>query len=214
MLHHTEPTLTYILMGLTVITSLMAFNNPRLSDALIFWPYRTWRNNEWFRLLSGGFIHADIGHLFFNMFALYSFGSFIEPAFGYIFGSFGTLLYLVMYLLAIALADAYNLFKRKDDYNYRSLGASGGVSAIIFASIVLNPYGKIGLIFIPGDGIWSFAFGGLYLVYCAYMAKRGGDNIGHMAHFTGSIFGFFFPILFNPGLGVSFVQTIAAGPHQ
>lgn len=202
--------ITICIIAVTVIISLLAFNNQSYIDNLVFWPYRIWRNKEWHRLISCGFIHADYGHLFFNMFALFSFGQFVESAFGYYFGSIGITAYIIMYFLAVATADAYNLFKRKDDYGYRSLGASGGVSAVIFASILFNPFGKIYLFFIP-VGIPAFIFGGLYLVYCAYMAKRAQDNIGHTAHFTGSLIGFFFPIIIQPSLLLDFISHIRQG---
>ena len=199
--------ITTVLVGLTVITSLLAFNNHSLFDELIFWPYRVWRNNEWHRLISCGFIHADLGHLAFNMIALYSFGGYVEYKFSSIFHGTGFTLYVVMYFAAIATADLYNLFTKKDNYNYRSLGASGGVSAIVFSSILLDPFGQIYVFLaIP---ISAVLFGGLYLFYCAYMARRGGDNIGHIAHFTGSIFGFIFPIIFAPSLLPQFIQQVA-----
>lgn len=200
--------ITIVIIVITAITSVLAFSNHNLMNELIFWPYRIWRNNEWYRVITCGFIHADIGHLFFNMFALYSFGGYMEDAFRVIFDGKGLTLYVFMYFGAICIADTYNLITRKDDYAYRSLGASGGVSAIIFSYILLNPFGKIYMFFIP-VGIPAFAFGGLYLFYCAYMAKRGGDNIGHMAHFTGSIFGFIFPILFAPHLFLDFIAQLS-----
>jgi membrane associated rhomboid family serine protease len=144
------------------------------------------------------------------MLALYSFGNYIEASFDNIFSGKGHTMFIAMYFLAVALADIYNLFKRKDDYNYRSLGASGGVSAVIFSYILLDPFGKIYMFFIPIP-IPAFLFGGIYLLYCVYMAKRGGDNIGHIAHFTGSVFGFFFPVLFNPDLLIIFMQRLAHG---
>ena len=202
--------ITLAIVVVTGITSLLAFSNHSLFDELIFWPYRMWRNNEWHRLISCGFIHADMGHLFFNMIALYSFGVYVESSFGQIFHGKGLTLYVVMYFIAIAGADVYNLYVRKDDYNYRSLGASGGVSAVVFASILLNPFSKIYMFFIP-IGIPAYIFGGLYLFYCAYMAKRGGDNIGHTAHFTGSIFGFIFPIIFAPELLPRFIHMLTSG---
>ena len=198
---------TYIIAGLTVIPSLIAFSNHKLIDKLIFWPYSIWRNNEWYRLITCSFIHADLGHLFFNMFALISFGNYVEASFASLFGAKGALIYGLMYFLAVGTADLYNLFKRKDDYNYRSLGASGGVSAVVFAFILLQPFGGIYLFFIPIP-IPAFVFGGLYLFYCAYMAKRGTDNIGHIAHFTGSIFGFIFPLFFEPALFTDFVSQL------
>jgi len=200
--------ITNLIIGITVITSLMAFSNHSILEELIFWPYRIWRNKEWHRLVSSGFIHADIGHLFFNMFALYSFGGFVENAFHYNNGSMGLSLYVIMYFGAIATADVYHLFTQRDNFAYRALGASGGVSAVIFASILLNPTIHIGLIFIPGDGIPAWAFGPLYLMYCAYMARRGGDNIGHTAHLTGAVFGFIFPVIFAPHLLLEFFQQL------
>ena len=202
--------ITIVICGVTAVTSFLAFSNHSLFDELIFWPYRIWRNNEWHRLVSSGFIHADLGHLFFNMFALYSFGSFVEPSFASIYGGKGLTLYVVMYFSAIAIADIYHLFTQKDNYVYRALGASGGVSAVIFASILLNPFSKIGIMFIP-VGIPAYIFGPLYLLYCTYAAQRGNDNVGHTAHFTGSIFGFVFPIIFAPHLLTEFIQTLRAG---
>ena len=95
----------------------------------------------------------------------------------------------------------------KENTQYKSLGASGGVAAVVFSYILLNPKGKIYFFFIP-IGIPAFIFGPLYLLYCVYMAKRGTDNIGHLAHFTGSIFGFVFPLLFEPRLLQIFVQQL------
>jgi membrane associated rhomboid family serine protease len=207
--------LTILIVVVTVILSLMAFNNQQYIFNLVFYPYRMWRQQEWYRLVSCGFIHADMGHLFFNMFALWSFGTFVEEQFNsiaaYGHGLFsvlgGGLLYVIMYFGAVATADLYNLFTQRDNPGYRSLGASGGVSAIVFASILFNPFGKIYLMFIP-IGIPSIVFGPLYLLYCVYMAKRGTDNVGHTAHFTGSVFGFIFPILFYPQLLVEFISQL------
>jgi membrane associated rhomboid family serine protease len=198
--------ITYILLGVTVVTSLMAFNNRHLIDNLIFYPYRMWRNNEWYRLISCSFVHADMGHLLFNMIALWSFGVYIESSFESLFGSKGHFLFLAMYFGAVATADIINLFKQKDNPGYRSLGASGGIAAVIFSYILLNPFGGINIFFFPA--IPAFVFGPLYLAYCVYMAKRGTDNIGHLAHFTGSIFGFIFPIIFEPRLFMYFVNQL------
>lgn len=199
--------LTLIIVLVTSLISWLALNNPVLRENLMFYPYRMWRSNEWHRLVSAGFIHADMMHWLFNMLALYSFGEFVEASFGNLFGVFGFTWYVLMYLGAIALADIANLFLRRDDGMYRSLGASGGVSAVVFSFILLNPYGKIYMFFIP-VGIPAFIFGPLYLLYCVYMAKRGGDNIGHVAHFTGSLIGFVFPIVLEPRLITRFFNLI------
>ena len=202
--------ITYLLIAVTAVISLVAFSNQVLLGNLLFYPYRMWRNNEWHRLISCGFVHADTGHLLFNMFALLSFGGYIESSFDNIFEQKGRFLYVLMYFGAIASADLLNLFKQKNNPDYRSLGASGGVSAVIFSFILLNPFGKLYLFFIP-VGIPAFVFGPLYLLYCVYMAKRGTDNVGHTAHFTGSIFGFIFPVIFEPRLLNHFIQQLAAG---
>jgi len=203
--------ITIVICGITAITSFLAFSNHTLFDELIFWPYRIWRNNEWHRLVSSGFIHADLGHLIFNMFALYTFGSYVvEPAFAAEFGGKGLSMYVIMYFAAIAVADVYHLFTQKDNYMYRALGASGGVSAVIFASILFNPFGKIGIMFIP-VGIPAYIFGPLYLLYCTYAARRNNDNVGHTAHFTGSIFGFIFPLIFEPSLLPHFISVLRRG---
>ncbi|MBP7389291.1 MAG: rhomboid family intramembrane serine protease [Chitinophagales bacterium] len=199
--------ITILIIGVTVVISMLAFSNTHLIDNLLFYPYRMWRNKEWHRAVSCGFIHADFMHLFFNMFALYGFGEYVEKWFSGLYGPLGITLYVVMYFGAIALADTFNLFKHRDDYNYRSLGASGGVSAVIFASILFNPFGKIGFLLLP-VGIPAIVFGPLYLAYCVYMAKRGQDNIGHLAHFTGAVFGFVFPIIFEPRLIPFFIGQI------
>lgn len=203
-------TVTYILIGITSVISLLAFQNAYWMERLVFYPYTIWRNKEWHRLLTGGLIHLDFTHLFFNMFVLYSFGSYIESAFVQIFGEAGLLIYVAMYVLALILSDVINLFKKRDDAYYRSLGASGGVAAVLFAFILLNPFGSLYMFFIP-IGIPAFIFGGLYLLYSIYMAKRESDNIGHLAHFTGAVFGFFFPVLLHPALMLRFFEILAEG---
>lgn len=198
--------ITLLIVIVTCVTSVIAFSNRQWIDHLIFWPYRIWHNNEWHRLVSCGFIHADLGHLFFNMFAFFSFGAYIEASFVNVFEGKGLALYVIMYFGAVATADIFNLFSKRDEPSYKSLGASGGVAAIIFSYILLNPYGGISLFFLPA--IPAYIFGPLFLLYCAYMAKRGGDNIAHMAHLTGSVFGFVFPILFEPRLFTRFIGLL------
>jgi membrane associated rhomboid family serine protease len=197
--------ITFIIAVITAIISFVAFSKKELVDNLIFYPYRMWRYHEWHRLFGCSFIHADGGHLLFNMIAFWSFGEYVEKDFSLLF-PLGGVLYVTLYFGAVALADVYNLFRQKNNPGYRSLGASGGVSAVVFASILLHPSGGISIMFLPS--IPAYIFGPLYLVYCVYMAKRGGDHIGHMAHFTGSVIGFVFPILLKPSLLSNFFYQI------
>jgi len=195
--------ITLIIIIITAIISFMAFSNHELSNKLIFYPPAIAKENEWYRFFSNGLIHADIGHLAFNMISLYMFGDLVETIFVQIFGNSGKLLYLVMYITALAICLIPTYMKQKENYYYRSLGASGAVSAVVFAGIFLFPDQKIGLFFIPPI-IPGFIFGPIYLALTAYLAKRGGGNINHSAHLWGALYGIAFLILMSTALHTGF----------
>ncbi len=186
-------TITLILVILTAIISFGAFSNEKLKNDLIFYPPSINRGQV-YRFITHGFIHADPGHLIFNMIALYSFGEAVETIFSYpfVFGTQGKLFYIILYLTALIVASLPDYIRHKDNYHYRSLGASGAVSAVVFAAILFNPSGGIGIIFLPGIHIPGYIFGIIYLVISSVLAKRGNDNIGHTAHITGAIYGLLF----------------------
>ena len=163
-------------------------------DDLIFYPPAITNNRQYYRFITCGFIHADPGHLFFNMYAFYLFGNITEEIFDAIFGSYGKLLYVIMYLLALIVCIIPSYSKNKTNPNYRSLGASGAVSAVVFAYILFNPLQGIGLIFIP-IYMMGFLFGIIYLVVSYWLDKKGGGRINHSAHIWGAIFGIFFLIV-------------------
>lgn len=197
---------TIILIIITCIISVIAFSNDELKSRLILWPKRMDRPEEYYRFLSSGFIHADIMHLAVNMWVLYSFGSISEEWFALIGMRYA---YVALYLLAIVVASVPSFMKHKNNAYYRSLGASGGVAAILFSSVYFNPWsGGIGLLFVPGITIKPVIFAILYLAYSAYMDRRGGTNINHGAHFWGSVFGFVFTLLVEPTHGQMFIQQI------
>lgn len=185
--------ITLLIVIATVIVSFSAFNNPSLRDRMIFHGPSIQRG-QWYRFLSSGLIHAHAPHLIFNMLALYLFGENVEHAYVAIFGKMGGLLYLAMYVLAMIAADIPGYVKHKDDNYYASLGASGAVSAVVFASILFYPIAGIGVMFIP-IRIAGFIFGIIYLVISHSLAKRGGDGIDHSAHFFGALFGVGFTII-------------------
>lgn len=207
--------ITLIIIIITAIVSFMAFNNRNLMDKLIFYPPDIAQQKQWYRFFSNGLIHADIGHLAFNMLSLYLFGDLVESAFAQIFGNSGKVLYIIMYVSALAVCLIPTYIRNKENYNYRSLGASGAVSAVVFAGIFLYPEQKIGLFFIP-PVIPGFIFGPLYLILTAYLAKRGGSHINHSAHLWGALYGIAFLIVmclalhtgFNPI--EHFVQSVQA----
>jgi len=198
-------TYTIIILVITVLVSLAAFNNNTIYNKLILWPrYMHGNPAEYYRLLSSGFIHADYSHLFFNMFTLYFFGQFVEGYFVYYLGH--PYPFLILYLTGIIAASLPSFWKNRNNSSYRSLGASGGIAAVIFSSVYFDPWAGI-YGFIPSI---VFAIG--YLVYCVYMARRGGSYINHDAHFWGSVYGFVFTFLLDPSHGQIFIRQMMH-PH-
>ncbi len=186
-------TITLIIIIITSIVSFIAFNNHKLLDQFIFYPPAVVRG-QWYRFFSCGLIHADFGHLIFNMLALYMFGGVVEAKFAEIFGQYGKLIYLAMYVLALAASVIPTYTKNKDNYHYRSLGASGAVSAVIFSGILFFPLVGIGLFFIP-IYIAGFLFGIIYLLVSNWLDRKGSGNINHSAHIFGALFGVGFTII-------------------
>jgi membrane associated rhomboid family serine protease len=198
--------ITTIIIAINVIISFVAFQDEEAFYKLCFWPDRIWHNKEWIRILSGGFLHANTTHLLFNMISLFFFGPLVEDNFMSEFGAAGHTAYIIFYMLATIVANIPDLYEHRYDPNYRAVGASGAVSAVIFASILVRPLDELRLyFFIP---IPAFIFGVLYLVYSAYMSRRQSDNIGHLAHFSGAIFGIVFPLIFEPTLFMECMHKI------
>ena len=189
--------ITLIIIIITSLISFYGFSNQKIIDDLIFYPPAISTRNQWYRFFSCGLIHADVGHLLFNMFALYLFGdgqgNGVEHSFAIIFGEKGKLFYLAMYVLALGISLVPTYSKNKDNYHYRSLGASGAVSAVVFIQIILDPVMGVGIIFIPVY-IAGFLFGAIYLAVSHWLDKRGGGNVNHSAHIFGAIFGIVFII--------------------
>lgn len=186
--------LTLVIIVVTCIVSFIGFSNRDLINKLIFYPPAIKQNNEWYRFVSHGLIHADIGHLFFNMFSLYSFGEALEHLFGGLFGGAGLLIYLLFYISAIAISSIPTYLKNKDNQYYMSLGASGAISAVVFAVIIVFPTTKLGIIFLPFE-IPAFIFGVLYVILSAYLDKKGSGNVNHSAHLYGALYGIAFIII-------------------
>ena len=209
--------ITLIITIITVAISIMAMYNEPLMDKLIFNPYTVQRKNEWYRFISSGFIHADFMHLAFNMFSFYMFSDYVEQFFSMIFGAQGLALYIILYISSLAVCLIPTFLKRKHQYNYNSLGASGAVSAIVFVGIFLQPTIQIGFFIIPPI-IPGFIFGPIYLAITAYLSKKGQSGINHSAHLWGSIYGIVFLIITAKFLGnydaVSlFIEQVRAYLH-
>lgn len=170
-------------------------------------PYSIKNKQQYYRFVTSGFIHADHMHLIFNMFSLYFFGAAIELVFISIFGFLtGEFIFIALYLIAIIVSDLPTYFKHKDQPRYNSLGASGGVAAIIFAFIIFEPLEDICIYFICMPGI---VFGILYVAFSYYQGKRSRDNINHDAHLYGSLFGALFCIVVYPPSLTNFYEQIS-----
>ncbi|MEO6289338.1 MAG: rhomboid family intramembrane serine protease [Ginsengibacter sp.] len=186
--------ITVIIIIITVIISIAGFRSQKVIDDLIFYPPAVIEQRQYYRFITCGFIHADIAHLFFNMYAFYLFGSIAEGIFLAIFGVNGKILYIVMYVAALVVCLIPSFQKNRTNPNYRSLGASGAVSAVVFAYILFDPLQGIGLIFIP-IFIPGFLFGIIYLIVSYFLDKKGNSSINHSAHIWGALFGVIFLIV-------------------
>ncbi len=184
--------ITLTITIVTVAVSLLAMNNESLLEKFIFNPYTIARDpKQWYRAVTCGFIHADFMHLAFNMFSFYMFGDYVEQFFRMIFGPTGRFFYLLLYISALVVCIIPTYYQHKRQYYYNSLGASGAVSAIVFAGIFLQPTLQIGFFFIPPI-IPGFVFGPIYLAITVYLSKKGGGSINHSAHLWGSLYGFIY----------------------
>lgn len=196
---------TFIIILITVLISIGAFNNEELYNKLILWPRKMDNPAEYYRLLTSGFIHADWNHLIFNMLSLYMLGGTAEYFVQELTGA--GIMFIVLYLSGIIVSSLPSFIKNRNNSYYRSLGASGGVASLVFFFIYYAPWAKLGILFIP-IGIPAILFGGLYLAYEIYMSKRGHGNVNHDAHLWGSLYGLFFGFLLDSSHGVNFVNSL------
>ncbi len=182
---------TALIIAVTAIISYTAFNNKNMEERLIFHPPLVARG-EWYRLFTYGVLHADFTHLFFNMFTLYLFGSEIERVCKAMLGATqGTACYLLLYISALFVAIVPTYLKNKNNHYYYGLGASGAVSAIVFAYVLIHPMSFMGVLFIP---IWfpAFLFGAIFILISMYLDKNHPGGINHSAHIAGGIYGIAF----------------------
>ena len=200
--------ITLIIIAFTVLISYMGFQNHEVIVKCKHWPYEEQRSREFYRWVTAGFVHADWLHLGVNMFVLWSFGTMVEQYFMLEFG-FGRTFFLVFYILAIVFAGLPGYQQHKDNPSFASIGASGAVSAVTFASILFSPTSKI--YFYAAIPVQAWIFGILYLAYESYQGRRGGTNIDHAAHFWGAIFGLTLPAMLKPSLIQEFLQAIIGG---
>ena len=191
-----------IIFAVTIAISLFAFYNDELYTKLILQPYNVSRGKYVYTLITSGFIHADWMHIFFNMLSYYFFAFFLETRIGH--WQFG-----LLYMASLILSDLPTVIKHKNDFWYRSLGASGAVSAVIFSYIMFLPLSDMYIMFLPIP-VPAIIFGVLYLIYCSYASKRGIGNINHDAHFFGALSGVIITIILIPHSAHDFIEILSA----
>lgn len=175
---------TFLIIGVTCVISIMGFSNPALVSKLILWPPAITRGKEYWRLITCGLIHADGPHLAVNMITLFFFGQLIERFYSMAIGPIG---YLLFYIGGLAVSSWPSWYRHRNDSGYRSLGASGAVSAVLFSYILLKPWTTILLFFVVPMPAILYAV--LYIGYSIYMDRQRRDNINHSAHLWGAIYG-------------------------
>jgi membrane associated rhomboid family serine protease len=192
-----------IIIAITCIVSMVAFGNPELLRRLILWPPAVSRDRQYYRLVSYGLIHADGQHLLFNMLTLYFFGSRMERFYAEHLGDFG---YALFYVGGLIVSILPSYFDNRENAEYRSLGASGAVSAALFASILLAPWNTL-LVFyaLPMPAI---LYAVLYIAYSIYMDRRGGGNINHKAHLWGAAYGVAVTVVTDPSVISHFLASL------
>ncbi len=194
--------LTLIIIAVTCVVSLVAFNNAELIQRLILWPPAIAKRGEWWRLGTCGLIHADGAHLLFNMITLYFFGSVMEQLITRHVGPVG---YVGFYVAALFVSSLPSYLDHKNDAEYRSLGASGAVSAVLFGFILVQPWATIYVYVVPVPAI---IYAVLYVGYSVYMGMKGGDRINHSAHLWGGAFGIAFLGVMEPALLAQFFERL------
>ena len=204
--------ITITIIILTSLISYQAFRDHSLADKLIFQPAAV-RDGEWYRLLTYGVLHADLTHLIFNMFTFYLFGRTIEVYFKGLLGhTAGSIAFIILYIGGLLFSILPTYIKQKDNYYYKGLGASGAVSAVVFAFILINPMSFMGIMFIP-IMLPAFFFGFIFVFISMYLDKKQVGGINHSAHIAGGVFGVVltavvFLVLNNTNLLFGFLQKV------
>jgi len=195
--------ITLVIIAITCIVSFMAFKNSRLMNDLILWPPAITRQREYHRLVTYGVVHADFSHLLINMLTLYFFGQAMEGFFTRVLGTFG---FALFYIGGLVISILPTYLKNRANPNYRSLGASGAVSAVLFSFILLAPWATINVFFaIP---IPAIIYAVLYTGYSIYMDRRGQGNVNHSAHLWGGAYGVIFMLLVDPRVLPYFLNAL------
>ena len=192
---------TLVLLIVTTIISLIAFLNPGLWRFLALEPYRMFHEKEFHSVVTSGFVHSGLGHLFINMCVLYMFGPTLESL-------LESPQFVIVYVVGLVVGSLYPLFKYRNRPEYVAIGASGAISGVVFAFCLFIPFAPLGLIFLPGIHFPAILFAILYVAYSVYAMKKAKDNIGHEAHLAGALGGVVATIIIQPLSVKVFIEQI------
>ena len=198
--------ITLIIIAITSVISFMAFKNTRLLNDLLLWPPAVTRQREYHRLVTYGLVHADFMHLLFNMVTLFFFGRVMESFFTTRLGAFG---FALFYIGGLVVSILPTYLKNRENSQYRSLGASGAVSAVLFAFILLAPWQMIIVLVVPLPAI---VYAVAYTAYSMYMDRRGGGYVNHSAHLWGALYGVVVTLLVDPRVLPYFLNALSHPP--
>lgn len=193
-------TILIVIIAVTILFSLKGFNDVAFFRKFEF-HIGSIRAGEQIRMVSSGFLHGDMGHLFFNMFTLYMFAPVV-------INYFGSASFFLIYMASLVFGSLLTLLMHKNDYSYRAIGASGAVIGVLYSAILIDPGMNLYLFFIPIP-IPAYLFGIGYLLYSIYGMKTKSDNIGHTAHFGGAIGGYLITLLKEPTMLVDNTAMVA-----
>ncbi|WP_374602523.1 rhomboid family intramembrane serine protease [Arenimonas sp.] len=197
-----ELNFTIGIIAVTGLVSWLAFKNDKLLQRLLLWPPAVTRGREFHRFITYGFVHGDVMHLAFNMITLYFFGRLMEGFYAQYLGPAG---FVGFYLSALVVSALPSYLRHRNDPNYATLGASGAVSAVLFAFILLQPWQLIFVYVIPVPAI---IYALLYVGYSIYAERRQADRINHSAHLAGAAYGVLFTVLMEPRVLAHFWQSL------
>jgi membrane associated rhomboid family serine protease len=202
-LTHIQAPVAVFIMVITIATTLYAFSDENALANMILHPYSVYRGQRSYTVITSGLIHNDWMHLIFNMASYYCFAFTLEKNIGH--WQFG-----VLYIVSLVLSDIPTIFKHKNDYQYRCLGASGAVSAVIFGYILFNPLSTLQVMILPIP-MPAIVFGTLYLIYCHFASKHARDHVNHDAHLYGAISGILIAVILRPDVVHLFSHQVSAG---
>ncbi|MBN8568103.1 MAG: rhomboid family intramembrane serine protease [Ignavibacteria bacterium] len=189
---------TFTLLFANVAISIWAFySNPIYFERFSEWPYQIIHQKRYYQVLTSAFLHANFMHLFFNMFALFSFGTFLETVFVNSYGEiYGSLYFFIIYFVSLFTGSLLTVAFNYKNPGYVAVGASGAVSGVVFAYVILFPMNTIGVFFVPMP---AFIFAFLYIGASIYGMKSKFGNIGHEAHLGGALGGILATIILIDG---------------